>query len=97
MPLPWSAISFVLSFSNQAQLFAVQFQRQFGKSQEMIVLSIDYGAASPAKRELGEQLTNSGLISNLTRHAGGAKCQYKLSSREQQCGSGGDASDIAKS
>jgi hypothetical protein len=64
------------------------------KIARMIVLSIDYGTASPAKRELGEQLTNLGLIFDRTRWRSQVSVQAR---REQQCGSGGDASGIAKS
>ena len=63
------------------------------KIARMIVLSIDYGTASPAKRELGEQLTNSGLIFDPMRWRSQVSVKAR---REQQCGSGGDASGIAK-
>ena len=64
------------------------------KIARMIVLSIDYGTASPAKRELEEQLTTSGLI--FDRISWRSQVSVKAR-REQQCGSGGDASGIAKS
>jgi hypothetical protein len=48
------------------------------------VLSIDYGTAFPAKRELGEQLANSGLVFDRTRWRSQVSVQVESQSAQEE-------------